>query len=314
MMRPRSTRSISLLVSVLLMLGGCASPGSSGSGATIRAVATTTILGDFVAYVGGDRLEVHAIVPPGGEVHTFDPSPSDLEQITSADVIFANGLGLDEWVTNLVTDAGAEAPTIHLAEELDGVEYLVPEGDDAGDVHEDEHGHEEGNPHLWMNAGYAAKYVERIRDELTQLDPEGGETYAANAESYLSELAMLDAEIRTAFEDIAAEDRRLVSYHDAFAYFADAYGLEIVGTVTAAPGQDPSAGQVARLIDEIRELGVRAILAEAQFPADLAQRIAEETGIEVVSDLHSDSVGPPPNDTYLALMRADTERIAEALR
>lgn len=313
---PRLSFARTSALAFALVLAACSVGGSpNGEDGRLRVVATTTILADLAANVGGERVAVFAIVPAGGEVHTFDPAPSDLSRITSADIVLANGLGLDEWVEALVIDANSSAPLIAIGEELPGVAYR--ESDEHGveaEDHEDGEGHAGIDPHIWLNAAHAARYVERIRDELTQLDPSGTDAYAANTEAYLAELGALDAELRDTFAAIPDGDRRLVSYHDAFGYFADAYGLAIVGTVTSAPGQDPSAGQVAALIDEIRALGVRAILAEAQFPTDLAERIAEETGIAVITDLYSDSVGPPPADSYLALMRSDAERIAAALR
>jgi ABC-type Zn uptake system ZnuABC Zn-binding protein ZnuA len=292
------------MVAVAALLISC-SPASSGSTADGRltVVTTTTVIADLVRNVGGDRVDVSALVPPGGEVHTFDPSPSDIGRVDAAGVIFSNGLGLDHWLEELVTDAGAEAPIVALGEDLAGVDYRAGDEEEGGT-----------DPHLWLNVAYAALYVDRIADELSRIDPSGSDVYAANAEAYTDELHGLDEEVRVTFADIPASNRRLVSYHDAFGYFADAYGLEVVGTVTDAPGQDPSAGEIAALIDEIRRLGVRAILAEAQFPTDLADRIAEETGITVVSDLYSDSIGPAPADSFVGLVRSDLERIVAALR
>jgi ABC-type Zn uptake system ZnuABC Zn-binding protein ZnuA len=299
------------------VVAACAAPAGT-AGARLQVVATTTVLADLVRNVAGDGVDVRSIVPAGGEPHTFDPTPSDVARIGSADLVIANGLGLDDWVAELVADAGATAPVVHLGEDLEGVAYRHAEEDhgDGGDEgEEDEHGHEEGtDPHLWLNVAYAGRYVERIRDALSSVDPDHADAYAANATTYLAELATLDDEVRDLFADVPTANRRVVSYHEAFGYFADAYGLEVVATVTDAPGQDPSAGDVAALIDEVRATGVRAILAEAQFPTELAERIAEETGIVVVTDLYSDSLGPPPDDSYVGMVRSTASRIAEVLR
>ena len=301
-------RTAAVLI-VVLLLAACSGGGEpNGSDGRLRIAATTTVVADLVRHVAGDNAEVTAVVPAGGEVHTFDPTPSDLERVASADAVFANGLGLDEWVTQLVSDAGSDALVVELAEDLSGVTYR-----EGADAHEgdDNHG---TDPHVWLNPAYAALYVDRIADELSKVDPGHASAYADRAAAYRAELEALDAEVHAMFEAIPADDRRVVSYHDAFGYFADAYGLEIIGTVTDAPGQDPSAGEIARLIDEIRDLDARAILAEAQFPVQLAERIADDAGIQVVTELHTDSVGPAPLDSFVAILRHDAEQIAEALR
>jgi len=156
--------------------------------------------------------------------------------------------------------------------------------------------------------------VDRIVAELRRVDPAGADAYAAAGSAYDARLASLDADIRAAFAAIPPVSRRVVSYHEAFPYYAAAYGLEIVDVIVPSPGQDPSAAQVARLIEAIRSSGVRAILAEAQFNPALAERISTETGVPVVRNLHSDSLGDPPADTYEGLMRWNTAQIVAALR
>lgn len=308
-----------VLVPLALVLAACGLPGAGASASPgdeqLEVVATTTVIADLVSNVGGERVTVAALVPPGGEPHTFDPSPSDVTRLESAGVVFANGLGLDEWLADLVTDAGTAASIVELGEDLPGVEYREASAHEEAEAHEEEAAHEEGlDPHVWLNVAYAKSYVERIGDELAAVDPDGGEIYRANADAYAAELDELDAYARDTLTTIPEEARAVVSFHEAFGYFADAYGLRIVDTVVEAPGQDPSAGEVAALVDEIRANGVRAILAESQFPTDLVDRIAEETGATVVADLYSDSVGEPPVDTYVAMIRFDVDAIAEALR
>jgi manganese/iron transport system substrate-binding protein len=295
-----------ILTALLLVASGtgCARQSATG-GERLTVIATTTVIADFVANVGGDLVDVRSLVPPGGEPHTFDPAPSDITRLESAAIVFANGLGLDEWLADLVADAGTAAPVVELGENLDGVDYrqLAAEGsaDHADTV----------DPHVWLNAAYAGLYVERIADELAAIDPANADAYATGADAYGRELDELDAYARETLRAIPAENRKVVSFHEAFGYFADAYGLTVVDTVVEAPGQDPSAGEVAALIDEIRARDVRAILAEEQFPTDLVDRIAEETGATVVADLFSDSLGE--GETYLAGVRADVDAIAEAL-
>jgi ABC-type Zn uptake system ZnuABC Zn-binding protein ZnuA len=313
-------RIVAVVAAAALGMAACAPAGrDSGGDDRLVVVATTSVFADLVAQVGRERVDVRALVPAGGEPHTFDPSPSDVTRLEDAALVVQNGLGLDDWLGGLVTDAGTEAPIVVLGEHLEGVQYRSA-GDDA---HEGTEGHprESGHaaegaidPHLWLNVAYAALYVERIADALAEADPPEADVYAANADALLAELGELDRYARETLGAIPASRRKVVSFHEAFGYFADAYGLTIVDTVVDAPGQEPSAGAVAALIDEIERTGATAILAEAQFPTDLVDRIAEETGATVVADLHSDSLGPRPADTFVGMLRADVDAIAAALR
>jgi manganese/iron transport system substrate-binding protein len=305
-----------LLLTILLMLvvacgGGQTSTATPGT-PRLTVVATTTVFGDLVKQVGGDRVDVHSLVPKGGEVHTFDPAPSDAAKLTGARLLVLNGLGLDDWLLSFAEQAGAaNVPVIELGEDLAEVEYI------AGG--EEEHpgepaGEHRFNPHLWLNIEYARLYVDRIRLKLIEIDPAGQQTYDANAGAFDARLVALDASVRQQMSSIPADERRVVSFHDAFPYFAAAYDLEIVGVVVAAPGQEPSAAEVGALISAIREAGVKAILAESQFSDELAQTIAAETGATVVGNLYTDTLGDPPVDSYEAAMRYDVEQITAALR
>ena len=289
------------LVAAGLVAGcGAGGPGASGAGGQVRVVATTTILADMVRQVGGDRVSVESLVPKGGEVHTFDPTPSDIRRITEAQLVLRNGLGLDDWVASLVSDAGTDAPVVALADGLPGVDPIAGDGGVP-------------NPHLWMDVSYASAYAKRIADELTAVDPAGAATYRDGLAAYQRQLAELDTYARKTLGAIPAANRTVISFHDAFPYFARAYGLTVDGTVVDAPGQDPSAAQVQRLVQAIRAKGIRAIFAEAQFNPDIVQTIGDETGATVVSDLYTDTVGDPPQDTYVSMMRWDVDRVAAAL-
>jgi manganese/iron transport system substrate-binding protein len=297
---------------LIALIAGCSGADTGASGATgptpaadaIDIVATTTVFADLVRQVGGPRVNVSSLVPPGGEVHTFDPTPADIARIADANLIVTNGLGLDDWVVDLVRDSGTDAPIVKLAEGLEGVEYL------AGDEHEGE----AVNPHLWLDVSNGVRYAERIGEQLATVDSAHATEYEAGTAAYIERLRALDTSVREQIDTIPEQDRNIVSFHEAFPYFAKAYGLEIVGTVIDAPGQDPSAGEIADLVDAIRSSGARAVFSEAQFNPDLAQTIADEAGVKVESDLYNDSLGPPPADTYEGMIRWDVERVVEALR
>ena len=302
----RATVAVAILA--FAFVGAACSPGGPsssdpGSG-TVRVVATTTVLADMVRRVGGSRVTVDSLVPAGGEVHTFDPTPSDLTRVADAELIVMNGLGLDDWLGRVAADSSTHATILRVGEGLDGVDYL------GGDP---DHPDEAVNPHLWLNVRYAMRYVERIAAALDAADPEHAADHAAGAQAYLAVLAELDAWVVAEISAIPEADRRIVSLHEAFPYFAAAYDLEIVGTVLNAPGQDPSAGEIAALVEAIRASGARAIFSEVQFSPQLVAAIAAETGTTVEADLYNDSLGDPPVDSYEGLIRWDVERIVAAL-
>ena len=293
----------SLLIAVAV--AACGTGGTDGAAdAPVKVITTTTIFADMVRQVGGDRVSVESLVPRGGEVHTFDPTPGDIRRITEADLAFRNGLGLDDWLASLIEDAGTTAPLVALGEDLPGTTLIEGEAGSGEAV----------NPHLWMNVAYGSRYAERIAEQLTKVDPAGAAVYRTGLAGYQARLAALDADARDELGSIPEASRTVVSFHDAFPYFAAAYGLTVDGTIVDAPGQDPSAGAIAALVDAIRTHGVKAIFAEAQFNPDLGQTIASETGATVVASLYTDSVGEPPQDTYESMMRWNVDQVVAALK
>jgi len=296
---------LATLALVLAACGGGSGAGTGGSGepdGAIRVVTTSTVFADLVRNTGGERVAVTSLVPPGADVHTYQAAPDDLRAASNAQLFVMNGLGLDDWLEETLLSASSEAPVLKLAEGIEGVE-LVP-GEQAG----------EENPHLWMDVSYAELYVARIADALTAADPVHAAEIEAAAAAYRSKLHDLDGWVRDQVETIPAGDRKFVMFHDALPYFARAYGLTIVGVAVEAPGQDPSAGEIAALIDAIRASGAKAIFSEAQFPTALVDQIARETGATVVADLYDDSLGDPPVTSYEAVIRWDVEQLVEALR
>jgi ABC-type Zn uptake system ZnuABC Zn-binding protein ZnuA len=298
---------LAALVAVILT-AACSARGGTSSGATvdpdaIAVVATTSVLADLVQQVGEAHVAASSLVPPGGEVHTFDPTPADIARVADADLIVTNGLGLDDWVADLARDSGTRAPILVLGEDLENVTYLAGDGPE-GTV----------NPHLWMDVRNAIRYAVRIGDELARIDPAHADAYDATTKAYTQRLTELDGWAREQIAAVPEARRKIVSFHDALPYFAQAYGLEIVGTVIDAPGQDPSAGEVADLIEAIRATGASALFGEAQFNPDLARTIADEARITVVTDLYTDSLGDPPADSYEGLIRWDVDKVVEALQ
>ncbi|HVA87702.1 MAG TPA: metal ABC transporter substrate-binding protein [Candidatus Saccharimonadales bacterium] len=307
--RRRTNRAIVLIGLIAIGLSACSSSTGSGSsppstGRQVVVVTTTTVFADMVRQVGGDHVNVQSLVPANGDVHTFEPNPSDIQHVATAQLLVMNGLGLDDWLEKTLTNASASGtPLVKLGENLPGVDDIT--GEQANGP---------PNPHLWMNVAYAELYVDRIATALKQVDPSNAAAYDAGAAAYHQRLVDLDTYVRQQIQSIPPANRRVISFHDAFPYYARAYGLEIVGVAVEAPGQDPSAAYTARLIQAIRAAGVKAIFAEAQFPRKLVDQLAAETGASVVSDLYDDAIGDPPITTYEAIIRWDTDQFVKALK
>lgn len=298
--------------------GGESGSGGSGSEGEVKVAATISVIGDMVERVGGDRVEVSTIVPVGGSPETFQPKPSDAGRISDARVVFENGLGLETWLEDLTESAGGEdQKVLELSDGLEPIEGGEEHGHEEG-AHEeaaaeDGHEHAEGNPHFWLDVGNAEHYVEGIRDALIEADPEGEEEYRANAREYLAELEDLDGYIAERAATIPEDRRKLVTFHDAFPYFAEAYGFELVGVVVRNPDAEPSSREVAGVVREIEEENVPAIFTEPQFNAGLADTIAREADVEVY-ELYSDTLTEEEaGGTYVDMMRTNIDRITEAL-
>ena len=256
----------------------------------------------MIQNVGGNLVGVTSLVPRHADVHTFEPSPADVRAVSAARVVVMNGLGLDDWLRDTLSNASnPNVPVVELGVGLPGVQLLP--GDEPGSQ----------NPHLWMAVPYAIRYVDRIEAALATADTANAGMYHVQADAYRQRLEALDASVRQRIATIPQADRRIVTFHDAFPYFAREYGLEIVGVAVKAPGQDPSAADIAALIVAIRQAHVKAIFSEDQFPTRLVDQIAAETGATVVANLYDDSLGDPPITSYEAVIDWDVDQIVQAL-
>lgn len=307
-MSRRAVAVIAALVTVVAACGGTAnSPAPSHSG--YRVVATTSVFADLARLALGDTVHIDTIVPAGIDVHTFEPAPSDAATIAAADLILMNGLGLDEWISSLIEAAKqSDVNVMRLGESLNTVgtwTYLAsPEGDQ-------EHAYD---PHVWLDPAGAELYVKRIADRVSQEQPQLASTIAATSATGIDQIRSLDAEVSAMFAAIPSESRKIVTFHDAFGYYARAYEITIVGVAIASPGQDPSAQEIASLIDAIRASGVTTVFSEVQFPSKVLASIAAETGARVLADLYSDALGKAPCDTYLGAMRANATAIVASMQ
>ena len=307
-------------------------PISLGAGEKLQVVATTNIIGDLARNVGGDLIELTILLPIGSDPHTFTPTPQDAVAIAGAHGVFINGLGLEEFLGGLVENAGGEASVIPVAAGVEVREFGEGEaGDEHGEAHDDEeqaeehdeaegeHAHEHSgiDAHIWTTPANAIVMVHNIEQALSALDPANAETYETKAEAYAAELETLDAWVKSQIETIPVENRKMVTDHGTFGYYADRYGLEIIGAVI--PGYsteaEPSAGELAGLQEAIGQYRVKAIFVGTTVNPVLARQVAEDTGIQLVG-LYSDSLGEAGSgaETYLEYIRYNTRAIVEALR
>ena len=292
------TRRIALAAAALMLPGVTASAQER-----LKAVATFSILADFVKNVGGERVEVQALVGPNADAHVYQPSPGDAKALADAKVIFTNGLGFEGWIARLIKASGSKAPIIVTTK---GVK---PRRAD------DDHGHGDADPHAWQSVPNARIYVANIRDALAAADPAGKSAYEANAAAYLAKLDALDAEVKAAVEKIPADRRRIITTHDAFGYFAAAYGVAFIAPQGVSTESEVSARDVAKIITQIRKQKIPAVFLENISDDRLLKRIGAESGARIGGTLYSDALtdekGPAP--TYLDMMRHNVKQLAQAL-
>lgn len=263
-----------------------------------RAVATFSIIADFVRNVAGERIQLATLVGPNGDVHVYTPTPGDVKTIATADIVFVSGLGLEGWLDRLIAAAAARTPVVFASR---GVKPRSERG--ATD------------PHAWQSVANAKIYVANIRDGLNAADPAAEKIYQDEAATYLTKLDDLDAGIRAAIEGIPRARRKVITAHSAFGYFGDTYGIEFVAAEGLSTEAEPSAGSVAKLIAQIRREKIPAVFMENITDPRLAQRIAEETGAKIGSILYSDALSPPdgPAGTYIEMMRSNVRALTSAL-
>jgi zinc/manganese transport system substrate-binding protein len=270
-----------------------------------RAVATFSILGDFLKNVAGDRAEVTALVGPDGDVHVYAPTPADAKTLALANLIVVNGLGLEGWLDRLIAASGSKAPVVVASHGIHPREIAAATGSDRS----------VSDPHAWQSVANAEIYVENIRDGLIAVDPAGKEFYETSAAAYLAKLAALDSEIKAAMSTIPPERRKIVITHNAFGYFGDAYGLQFIAPEGLSTAAEPSARDVADIIAQIRTQKIPAVFLENIADPRLLQRIAAETGAKIGGTIYSDSLSPPggPAATYIDLMRHNSREFQRAL-
>ena len=277
---------------------------------TLNVATTVAPISSIVRNVGGTRIDLHGIVPDGVNSHTFEPAPSDAAILAKADLVIVNGLGLEDPTFELAQanlKAGAQIYSL-------GENTITP----AEYVYDFSFPEEEGkpNPHLWVNVPFAMRYAELTAQWLGERDPDNAPYFQENLARYLTVLRALDAGIMASVQTIPEQNRKLVTYHDSYAYFARHYGLTVVGALQPSDFSEPSARDVAQLIEQIRAESVPAVFGSEVFPSEVLAQIAEETGAVYVDQLRDDEPPGEPGDpehTYLGLMLRNTSLMIPAL-
>lgn len=303
---------------------GCRDAGENASTPTrdvagVSVVASFSILGDWVQAVGGSRVTVTTLVGPDEDAHVYSPRPTDGVAIQQSAIVFEMGLGFETWLDSLFNGVGSAARRVVVTEALSPELILSAGGTEAHAGHRGETpGPTEPDPHVWHSPTLVKRMVQRIADALTQVDPAGASNYRQRAAAYLLALDELDQEIRAGVAAIPEARRHLVTTHDTFAYFARDYGFRVsnlLGSVSSEVA-DPSAAQMADLVEQIRQHQVPAVFSENILDEKLTQQVAREAGVRVVGTLRTDALGPIGTDgaSYLELMRSNLRIMAESLR
>lgn len=305
---------VACLLALLIVLPAARFNATAQDAEPLRVVATFSIVGDVVANVAGDAVELSVIVGPDGDAHTFEPSPEQIADLADADLIFENGLGFETWLDDMYEASGSGAIRVPLANGLELLEI-------SGDEHDDEaadHDHGEHDPHVWQDVSNVIAEVAVVREALIAADPANADSHAANAAAYSAQLQALDASIRAMVETVPIEQRVLITSHDALGYFARAYGFAIAGSAfgsVSTEAGDPSAGEIADLIELIEASGAPAIFVENVENGDLMEQIARDAGVTLAPTLYTDALGEAESDgaTYIAMMTYNATTIVTAL-
>ena len=297
-------------VALLVLLGVVAGCGGGDAGGKLRVVTTVSPITSIVENIGGDRIALEGVVPEGVNSHVFEPQPSLARVLADADLIIANGLFLEEPTLDLaVANKRDDTPVLLLGDRAIGRErwqfdFSFPESG----------GHP--NPHLWPDPALGLRYAELTREQLAALDPDNAGYYGENLELFRQRINAMDAAIREAVASVPPENRRLITYHDSWAYFAVAYGLEVIGAVQPSDFAEPSAREVADIIDQVRDLGLPVVFGAAEFSSDVLETIAGETDAVFIDELADDDLPGGPGDaehSYLGLVRQNMRIMIPAL-
>lgn len=293
---------------------GALSPMLHAQTTPIKAVASFSILGDLVRQVGGERVQVDVLVGPGSDAHVFQPTPAHARAVAQSQIVFSNGLGFEGWMARLLKTAGYKGQQVVVSK---GARTL------KADRHDDDHkgqghGHDHGahDPHAWQSVDNVKVYVRNIAQGLCQVDATGCDSYERNAKAYTARLDALDTEIRASWAQIPPAQRKVITSHDAFGYYARDHSVKFLAPQGVSTESEASAKGVAQLVRQIRREQIRALFVENIADPRLIEQIAREAGVKPSGALYSDSLSAPGGDapTYIDMVRFNTRALANAVR
>ncbi|ODT05576.1 MAG: metal ABC transporter substrate-binding protein [Mesorhizobium sp. SCN 65-20] len=285
---------------------------TSASAEPLKVVASFSIIGDFAQNVGGDRIELTTLVGPDGDAHVYEPSPADAVTMSKADVVLVNGLRFEGFLQRLVEASATKASVVELTK---GIEPLKMQEEEHDEAEDHQHDHGEFDPHAFQSISNAKVYVTNIAEAFCAADAEGCDTYKANAEAYTAKLDAADADVKAAVAAIPENERTIITSHDAFDYFENAYGITFLAPEGLSTEAEASAADVAALIRQVRDDKASAIFVENITNPRLIEQISAETGVKVGGTLYSDALskadGPAP--TYIEMMKNNIAAIKGAI-
>ncbi|MDX2187890.1 MAG: zinc ABC transporter substrate-binding protein [Opitutaceae bacterium] len=280
----------------------------------IQIIASNTLLEDMAREVALPEDQVTGLLPLGVDPHAFQPTPKQMQRVEEADVLILNGLGLEPWLERATSEAKGNRLRVTAS---DGIDPLKGNSCSADHDHADhDHAHAEVDPHAWHDLANVLVYVGNIEKGLAAANPTRAAEYAARASAYKARIRELDTEARARMAALPPASRRFVTSHDSLAYFGRAYGIEIIAIAGLRPDREPSARQMTRFVSQVRDLGVRAVFIESTSNPKIPRLLAAEAGVKVVTELHTDSLGPKdgPAGTFLGLFRANLDTLERSLK
>lgn len=309
----RLTAALLSTVLLLLVPWGAA----TAQGQPLRVVASFSILADMVKEVGGQHIALSTIVGPDSDAHAFEPSPRNVQALAAAQVLVVNGLDFETWLAGMLRSSQFRGEQIVASSGVVTRKLSESELEHDHD-HDNDHGHHHGDidPHAWQSLENGVVYVRNIAAGLIKADPAHAADYQANANTYIAHIQAMDQDIKAAIALIPPQRRKVITSHDAFAYFGQAYGIQFISATGVASQAEPSAKDVAAIIDKVRREQIAAVFIENVSSAKLVSQIARETGAKVGGTLYSDALAQPgqPASTYLGMMRWNADQLIAALK
>lgn len=320
---------------LLALAGACLTAvlGTAHAAEPVKVVASFSILGDIVREVGGADISLTTLVGPDGDAHGYEPTPGDAKKLADARVLVVNGLDFETWLPKLTKASGFAGQTVTASRGVSPRKFAGHgDGDDHDHDHDHDHKHDhdhdddpkhghhhhhgDADPHAWQSLANGVIYARNVADGLAAADPAHAQAYRQRADAYIAKLQALDASVRKTFEAIGADRRKVVTSHDAFGYFGDAYGVTFIPAMGVSTDAEPSAREVAAIIEQVRRDKVPAVFVENISSPKLVQQIARETGAKVGGTLYSDALSKPgqPGATYLEMFEWNARQLAAALQ